>query len=186
MSMQWNSAIAVSNNICVLTVCITHWGSENVSAYWFGKKKKVPMWLWFIVNTVTSSPFRVFTLQCRQCFKPLLLNKSLTSAAACRCVSTCVIAKIQDVYVFTLMAFSQMVAAQIRVLRHWEPFSVCHSRWMGGKKVVWALLSVWACDRAECQYAEKQHLPLALNQLWSVVTLTDQVNRVLQLNGVYD
>lgn len=43
------------------------------------------------------------------------------------------------------------------------------------------------CDGAECQHcAEKQHLPLALNQLCSVVSLTDQVDRVLQVNGVYN
>lgn len=77
------------------------------------------------------------------------------------------------------MAFSQMVDAQIGVLRHGEQFDVFALHPNGEK-------NLFACDWAECQYVEKQHLPLALNQLWSVVTLTDQVNRVLQLNGGYD
>lgn len=54
------------------------------------------------------------------------------------------------------MAFSQMVDAQIGVLRHGEQFDVFALHPNRGKKT---------CDLAECQYVEKQHLPLALNQL---------------------
>lgn len=40
------------------------------------------------------------------------------------------------------------------------------------------------CSRAGRQHcAEKQYLPLALNQLWGAVGLTHQVDRVLQVNG---
>lgn len=44
-----------------------------------------------------------------------------------------------------------------------------------------------ACDWAGRQgLSIKTTLPLALNQLCTVETLTDQVDQVLQLNGVYN
>ncbi len=115
----------------------------------------------------------------------LLFNTPVTSSASCWCVSTCVVAKILCVFVSDLLTNGpftngcrpnqgpQRLKAVGCVAPHpWENLLIVPFR-LG--------------DRAECQnYAEKQHLPLALNQLCSVVTLTDQVDRVLQVNGVYN
>lgn len=61
-----------------------------------------------------------------------------------------------------------------------KPLDVCRLQYV-------LAVPVWLCDRAERQnYAEKQRLPLVANQLCGFVTLADQVDQVLQLNGVHN